>query len=295
MFLSLHKVKVFGSCCLPIQHMDHNPCFSLGLPARRLPTAQSCCSPVGSVWLPLALCWLLLWWPLCQDPSLFELPGWSVLTHEETVSNPVLNLHCVHLCVRRGCRNLCTIPKNISDKVGIKNGSLQPNKDHSPGFAIYFHHSWCSVMQQESHRIPLPYACYALLALFVSAVRTGHVGHAIFVPGYLYHMTLCRAFLPQPLMDLAELLSSENLTAQSALTLKECSSRQTVVVRRFGVPTSPLWWERWKIYPYRLLPSGDVSSLLAPRWAPRTEKQCETGWFGANLLYFVYVAAVSAS
>lgn len=24
-----------------------------------------------------------------------------------------------------------------------------------------------------------------------------------------------------------------------------------------------------------------------------TEKQWETGWFGANLLYFVYVAAVS--
>ena len=71
------------------------------------------------------------------------------------------------------------------------------------------------------------------------------VGHAIFVPGYLYCVTsLCRALLPQPLMDLAELLSSDNLTARSALAFKEHGSWQAVVVWRFGELTSPLLWEQ---------------------------------------------------
>lgn len=61
------------------------------------------------------------------------------------------------------------------------------------------------------------------------------VGHAIFVSGYLYCVTLCRALLRQPLVDLAELLSSDNLTAWSALTLKEYIAWQAVVVQRFRV------------------------------------------------------------
>lgn len=36
------------------------------------------------------------------------------------------------------------------------------------------------------------------------------VGHAILVPGYLYCVTVCRALIPQPLIGLAELLSSDN-------------------------------------------------------------------------------------
>lgn len=64
--------------------------------------------------------------------------------------------------------------------------------------------------------------------------------HAIFVPGYLYCVTLCRALLRQPLMDLAQLLSSDNLTAWSALALKECSAWQAVVAQRFEVGT------KWK-------------------------------------------------
>lgn len=37
------------------------------------------------------------------------------------------------------------------------------------------------------------------------------MGHAILVPGYLYHVTVCRALIPQPLIDLAELLSTAEL------------------------------------------------------------------------------------
>lgn len=36
------------------------------------------------------------------------------------------------------------------------------------------------------------------------------MGQAILVPGYLYRVTVCRALIPQPLTDLAELLSSDN-------------------------------------------------------------------------------------
>lgn len=36
------------------------------------------------------------------------------------------------------------------------------------------------------------------------------MGHAILVPGYLYRVTVSRALIPQPLIDLAELLSSDN-------------------------------------------------------------------------------------
>lgn len=36
------------------------------------------------------------------------------------------------------------------------------------------------------------------------------MGHAILVPGYLYHVTVCRTLIPQPLIDLAEFLSSDN-------------------------------------------------------------------------------------
>lgn len=95
MFPALHKVKVFGSCSLPIQCMDCDPCFSLGLSARGLPTPGSCCSLVGSVRLLLALCSFPLRWPPCQHPSLFELPGRSGLTREEAAGNPALSLHCV--------------------------------------------------------------------------------------------------------------------------------------------------------------------------------------------------------
>lgn len=35
------------------------------------------------------------------------------------------------------------------------------------------------------------------------------MGHAILVTGYLYHVTVCRALIPQPLIDLAELLRSD--------------------------------------------------------------------------------------
>lgn len=70
------------------------------------------------------------------------------------------------------------------------------------------------------------------------------MGHAIFVPGYLYRMTFCKALLPQPSIDLAELFSSDNLTARSDLAFKERSSWQAVIVWRFGGLTSPLWWEQ---------------------------------------------------
>lgn len=36
------------------------------------------------------------------------------------------------------------------------------------------------------------------------------MGHAVSVPGYLYRVRVCRALIPQPLIDLAELLSSDN-------------------------------------------------------------------------------------
>lgn len=36
------------------------------------------------------------------------------------------------------------------------------------------------------------------------------MGHAILVPGYLYRVRVCRVLIPQPLVDLAELLSSDN-------------------------------------------------------------------------------------
>lgn len=103
--------------------------------------------------------------------------------------------------------------------------------------------------------------------------RSCHLCHRLLI---LHGM--CKTLL-QPLADLAEVLSSDNLTALGVLALKESSSWEVVWRSQMGaVKTLSLW-----------LPSEDVWSLLVPRRSEALKAEKQTYFLLSMLLLSLHL------